>query len=79
MAKGMLVGIRNVDFKGKDGEQVKFNKYILLIPIVKFGEGNEAFEVNSTEIFDVAVGEQCEVVFDRGYDGKAVCKEIVSC
>lgn len=78
MAKGVLIGKKIVDFMGKEGNQVKFTNYIILKKIEKFGEGQECFEVNSKKDFDVVIGEDVEVVYDIGFGGKAVCKDIVS-
>ena len=76
MAKGILIGIKNVNFTGNDGKQVKYKEYIMLKAIERNGEGQECFTVRKDKSFDVVLGQEVETTYDIGFGGKAVCKDI---
>lgn len=74
MARGILIGIENVDvISKKTGKQVKFNKYHIITKIEKNGEGSKPNTVTHNDLFDVVVGEEVDVMYDIGFDGRAVC------
>ena len=77
MAIGMLIGIEKVDcVSKKTGKPVKFNMYHILTDIQKNGEGKKPNTVTHDELFDIQCGQEVEVHYDIGFNGKAVCTDI---
>ncbi len=68
--KGTVIGVRKLDFKGKDGEQVKKTQYWVTFKS-RGTEGVEAEKITwdpsfeKAEAPDYAVGEVVEVGFNR--------------